>query len=35
MKNDLSAFDPQWIAQLKQTRTANQDMALSSNRTQH
>ena len=35
MKNDLSAFDPQWIAQLKKTRTANQDMALSSNRTHH
>ncbi|MGH8381874.1 alginate O-acetyltransferase [Pseudomonas sp.] len=35
MKNDLSGFDPQWIAQLKKTRNANQDLALSSNRTQH
>jgi len=35
MKNDLSDFDPQWIAQLKKTRNANQDLALSSNRTQH
>ncbi|PSS56550.1 alginate O-acetyltransferase [Pseudomonas sp. BBP2017] len=35
MKNDLSTFDPQWIAQLKKTRNANQDLALSSNRTQH
>ncbi len=35
MKNDLSDFDPQWIAQLKKTRTANQDLALSSTRTQN
>ena len=35
MKNDLSDFDPQWIAQLKKTRNANHDLALSSNRTQH
>lgn len=35
MKNYLSAFDPQWIAQLKKTRHANQDLALSSNRTEH
>lgn len=35
MKNDLSEFDPQWIAQLKKTRNANQDLALSSNRTEH
>ncbi|MFJ1336591.1 alginate O-acetyltransferase [Pseudomonas caricapapayae] len=35
MKNDLSDFDPQWIAQLKKTRNANQDLALSSNRTEH
>lgn len=35
MKNDLSDFDPQWIAQLKKTRNANHDLALSSNRTEH
>lgn len=35
MKNDLSGFDPHWIAQLKQTRTANQELALSSHRTEH
>ena len=35
MKNDLSSFDPQWIAQLKQTRNSNQDLALSSRRTEH
>ncbi|RWU22167.1 alginate O-acetyltransferase [Pseudomonas alkylphenolica] len=35
MKSDLSDFDPQWIAQLKKTRNANQDLALSSNRTEH
>ncbi|WP_166365487.1 alginate O-acetyltransferase [Pseudomonas akapageensis] len=35
MKSDLSEFDPQWIAQLKKTRNANQDLALSSNRTQN
>ncbi|MBH3427941.1 alginate O-acetyltransferase [Pseudomonas alkylphenolica] len=35
MKSDLSDFDPQWIAELKQTRNANQDLALSSNRTEH
>ncbi|QBF28418.1 alginate O-acetyltransferase [Pseudomonas tructae] len=35
MKNDLSAFDPQWIAQLKKTRNANQDLALSSRRTEN
>ncbi|MFQ6574589.1 alginate O-acetyltransferase [Pseudomonas sp. UM16] len=35
MKNDLSDFDPQWIAELKKTRTANQDLALSSTRTQN
>lgn len=35
MKNDLGDFDPQWIAQLKKTRTANQDLAQSSIRTQH
>ncbi|MBS7597737.1 MULTISPECIES: alginate O-acetyltransferase [Pseudomonas] len=35
MQNDLSAFDPQWIAQLKKTRNANQDLALSSHRTEN
>ena len=35
MKSDLSEFDPQWIAQLKKTRNANQDLALSSNRTEN
>lgn len=35
IKNDLSAFDPDWIAQLKQTRNANQELALSSHRTEH
>ncbi|NBA95058.1 alginate O-acetyltransferase [Pseudomonas sp. R5(2019)] len=35
MKNDFSEFDPQWIAGLKKTRNANQDLALSSNRTEH
>ncbi|MFK0088149.1 alginate O-acetyltransferase [Pseudomonas sp. NPDC090755] len=35
MKNDLGDFDPQWVAQLKKTRTANQDLAQSSIRTQH
>ncbi|MFK8331534.1 alginate O-acetyltransferase [Pseudomonas sp. BJa5] len=35
MKNDLGDFDPQWIAQLKKTRTANQDLAQSSIRTPH
>ena len=35
IKNDLSGFDPQWIAQLKQPRTANQELALSSHRTEH
>ncbi len=35
MKNDLSSFDPHWIAQLKQTRNSNQDLALSSRRTEH
>ncbi|MGH8464554.1 MAG: alginate O-acetyltransferase AlgX-related protein, partial [Pseudomonas sp.] len=35
MKSDLSDFDPQWITALKKTRNANQDLALSSNRTEH
>ncbi|MGE7991188.1 alginate O-acetyltransferase [Pseudomonas sp. NPDC089554] len=35
MKNDLSAFDPQWIAQLKNTRKTEENLALSSNRTDH
>ncbi|VVP78105.1 putative alginate O-acetylase AlgJ [Pseudomonas fluorescens] len=35
MKNDLSAFDPQWIAQLKNTRKSEENLALSSNRTDH
>ncbi|NNJ13818.1 alginate O-acetyltransferase [Pseudomonas putida CSV86] len=35
IKNDLSGFDPQWIAQLKKTRNANQELALTSNRTEH
>ncbi|MCO7513651.1 alginate O-acetyltransferase [Pseudomonas guariconensis] len=35
MKNDLSAFDPQWIAQLKNTRNTDANLALSSNRTDH
>ena len=35
MKNDLSAFDPQWIAQLKNTRKTEENLALSSNRTVH
>ncbi|WP_460418200.1 alginate O-acetyltransferase [Pseudomonas sp. microsymbiont 2] len=35
MKNDLSAFDPQWIAQLKNSRQSEENLALSSNRTDH
>lgn len=35
MKNDLSAFDPDWIAQLKSTRNTDASLALSSNRTDH
>lgn len=35
MKNDLGAFDPQWIAQLKNTRKSEANLALSSNRTDH
>ena len=35
IKNDLSAFDPDWIAQLKQTRNTHQELALSSHRTEH
>ncbi|UVL90197.1 alginate O-acetyltransferase [Pseudomonas sichuanensis] len=35
MKNDLSAFDPQWIAQLKNSRKSEENLALSSNRTDH
>ncbi|MDH1631918.1 alginate O-acetyltransferase [Pseudomonas mosselii] len=35
MKNDLSAFDPQWIAQLKKSRQSEENLALSSNRTDH
>ncbi|MEX5590350.1 MULTISPECIES: alginate O-acetyltransferase [Pseudomonas] len=35
MKNDLSAFDPQWIAQLKNTRKSEENLALSSNRANH
>ena len=35
MKNDFSAFDPQWIAQLKNTRKSEENLALSSNRTDH
>lgn len=35
MKNDLSSFDPQWIAQLKNTRKSEENLALSSTRTTH
>ncbi|MFV3405516.1 MULTISPECIES: alginate O-acetyltransferase [Pseudomonas] len=35
MKSDLSRFDPQWIAQLKNTRKSEENLALSSNRTDH
>ncbi|MFJ9993836.1 alginate O-acetyltransferase [Pseudomonas putida] len=35
MKNDLSSFDPHWIAQLKNTRKSEENLALSSNRTDH
>ncbi|NIF17165.1 alginate O-acetyltransferase [Pantoea sp. Cy-639] len=35
MKNDLGAFDPQWIAQLKQSRQSEENLALSSSRTDH
>ncbi|HGM5583425.1 TPA: alginate O-acetyltransferase [Pseudomonas putida] len=35
MKNDLSSFDPQWVAQLKNTRKSEENLALSSNRTDH
>ena len=35
MKNDLSSFDPQWIAQLKNTRKSEENLALSSTRTNH
>ncbi|MDH0648114.1 alginate O-acetyltransferase [Pseudomonas sp. GD03858] len=35
MKNDLSAFDPHWIAQLKNSRQSEENLALSSNRTDH
>ncbi|MGN8260869.1 alginate O-acetyltransferase [Pseudomonas sp. SMSB3] len=35
MKNDLSSFDPQWIVQLKNTRKSEENLALSSTRTNH
>lgn len=35
MKNDLSSFDPQWIAQLKNSRKSEENLALSSTRTDH
>lgn len=35
MRNDLSSFDPQWIAQLKNTRQSEENLALSSHRTDH
>ena len=35
IKNDLSGFDPQWIAQLKKTRNSDQELALTSIRTEH
>lgn len=35
MKNDLSSFDPQWIAQLKNSRQPEANLALSANRTDH
>ncbi|MBK4999123.1 alginate O-acetyltransferase [Pseudomonas sp. S31] len=35
MKNDLSSFDPQWIAQLKGARKSEENLALSSTRTNH
>ena len=35
MKNDLSSFDPQWIAQLKNSRKSEENLALSSTRTNH
>ncbi len=35
MKNDLSSFDPQWIAQLKGARKSEENLALSSTRTSH
>lgn len=35
IKNDLGGFDPHWIAQLKKTRNAHQELALSSHRTEH
>ncbi|QXH36645.1 alginate O-acetyltransferase [Pseudomonas muyukensis] len=35
MNNDLGSFDPQWIAQLKQPRQSEANLALSSNRTDH
>ncbi|MCU1720992.1 alginate O-acetyltransferase [Pseudomonas sp. 5P_5.1_Bac1] len=35
IKNDLSGFDPHWIAQLKKTRNTHQELALSSHRTEH
>ncbi|MDO7903066.1 alginate O-acetyltransferase [Pseudomonas sp. K1(2024)] len=35
MGTDLSSFDPQWIAQLKNTRQSEAHLALSSTRTTH
>jgi alginate O-acetyltransferase complex protein AlgJ len=35
MTNDLSSFDPQWIAQLKNSRKSEENLALSSTRTNH
>lgn len=35
MKSDLGAFDPQWIAQLKNASKSEANLALSSNRTDH
>ena len=35
MKNDLSSFDPAWIAQLKNSRNSEENLALSSTRATH
>ncbi|MBR7523247.1 alginate O-acetyltransferase [Pseudomonas juntendi] len=35
MKNDLSSFDPHWVAQLKNARKSEENLALSSTRTNH
>ena len=35
MKTDLSRFDPQWIAQLKNTRKTEANLAMSSTRAPH